>query len=970
MSARVGKAPCRLLHLVIEDEAVDQYLALDLLERADADLQAAVEVELDFSLGPHHYRILRTLGGAELYQDNEAAPIANSIGSVTERVTRLMGMSRDEFFNTYFTGQKELAVMAAMTASERATFLSRVLGYERLRVAQDRLKVERASLRAQLDTLRSGLPDPGVLEEAAKAASDRLTAADARLQLARQQVKSAEARVAELGPRWETAQQQRVAAAALESDLRLAQQVMETARQTATRVTAELVAAEAAAKRMQELEAALAPRAALREEAGALTRDAEGNARRAALGAQRKELTQRRADLAKQIGKSPAADSLERARATVATVRQALDFSLEALEGRRTLWVQDAQAAATKREGLADQYRELVEQRERIMEAGQEGVCPTCARPLGKEFESVLGVLDRQIEEVTFNGSFYKQRIEQLKDVPPEVTQLEEQMQGLKRQLEEANAAHARLAASLAEASRWRDEAQNLDARLAGIEADLAALPGAVYDQARHELVQAELKRLDPLALELERQRVGADRVPLLQEQKSGADAKRLDAEARDQGIRAALAALGFSEEGFRTVERAWRELETARQAAALTLVRDEGEATAAKEATVQAARRIEDRARRAREADAVALALRTNQELDHALGDLRNELNATLRPDLSELASVFLRDLTNGRYTELELDEDYVTTLLDEGEPKGVISGGEEDVANLALRLAISQMIAERAGQPLSLLILDEIFGSLDDDHRAAVVELLRSLADRFPQVILITHIDSVRDGFDRIVRVTYDPRRGVARWSPTNRWGGTMWRPDRSVHGPDRATVADVEPLNRLFTEAFTDRYARDGLSGVRVPPLTPAVWRYAIEDAADGAMLWRDSDGQLAAFNMVHRSGTEGWMGPIAVRPDRQGGGVGRAIVQAGIDLLRGRGAADDRARDHAAHHRQHRLLRTGWASCRGTSPSPWCAMPCAPSRGTRHAPLAPATSRRASAECAELTSRRGAGHRLQP
>ena len=87
-----------------------------------------------------------------------------------------------------------------------------------------------------------------------------------------------------------------------------------------------------------------------------------------------------------------------------------------------------------------------------------------------------------------------------------------------------------------------------------------------------------------------------------------------------------------------------------------------------------------------------------------------------------------------------------------------------EEDVANLALRLAISQMIAERAGQPLSLLVLDEIFGSLDEERRTAVVELLRSLADRFPQVILITHIDSVREGFDRVVRVGYDLARGVS--------------------------------------------------------------------------------------------------------------------------------------------------------------------------------------------------------------
>ena len=152
------------------------------------------------------------------------------------------------------------------------------------------------------------------------------------------------------------------------------------------------------------------------------------------------------------------------------------------------------------------------------------------------------------------------------------------------------------------------------------------------------------------------------------------------------------------------------------------------------------------------------------HQELDRALTDLRTDLNQTLRPELSEIASAFVRDLTNGRYTELELDEDYMATLLDEGDPKGVISGGEEDIANLALRLAISQMIAERAGQPLSLLVLDEIFGSLDEERRAAVVELLRGLADRFPQVILITHIDTVRDGFDRIIRVGFDPARGSA--------------------------------------------------------------------------------------------------------------------------------------------------------------------------------------------------------------
>jgi ribosomal protein S18 acetylase RimI-like enzyme len=119
-------------------------------------------------------------------------------------------------------------------------------------------------------------------------------------------------------------------------------------------------------------------------------------------------------------------------------------------------------------------------------------------------------------------------------------------------------------------------------------------------------------------------------------------------------------------------------------------------------------------------------------------------------------------------------------------------------------------------------------------------------------------------------------------------------MWRPDRSLRGPDRPTLKDIEPLNRVFADAVTDRYSRDGLVGVRVPHLNALVWRYALEDAGDGAMIWRDADGQLVAFNMVHQSGHEGWMGPLAVRPYRQGEGLGCSMVRLGIDWLKGQGA----------------------------------------------------------------------------
>jgi GNAT superfamily N-acetyltransferase len=103
----------------------------------------------------------------------------------------------------------------------------------------------------------------------------------------------------------------------------------------------------------------------------------------------------------------------------------------------------------------------------------------------------------------------------------------------------------------------------------------------------------------------------------------------------------------------------------------------------------------------------------------------------------------------------------------------------------------------------------------------------------------------------------------------------------------------LTDIDAVNRVFSDAFTERYRRDGMSGVRVPQLNPAIWRYAIEDAREGAMLWRDAHGEVAAFNVAHRSGTEGWMGPLAVRPEWQGTGLGKAIVQDGISWLESSG-----------------------------------------------------------------------------
>jgi GNAT superfamily N-acetyltransferase len=118
--------------------------------------------------------------------------------------------------------------------------------------------------------------------------------------------------------------------------------------------------------------------------------------------------------------------------------------------------------------------------------------------------------------------------------------------------------------------------------------------------------------------------------------------------------------------------------------------------------------------------------------------------------------------------------------------------------------------------------------------------------------------------------------------------------WRHAWVAETPERVSIREIPSLNGVFSEAFTERYRKDGMVGVRVPHLNPAVWKFAIADAEDGAMIWRNARDGIAAFNMVHLSGVEGWMGPLAVHPDCQAQGIGKMIVSSGVEWLKKHGA----------------------------------------------------------------------------
>ncbi|HEX5723906.1 MAG TPA: SMC family ATPase [Longimicrobiaceae bacterium] len=736
----------------------------DTIRFSRAGPRSRVEVELGFALGGHEYRVVRTLNQAEVFLDGSLLPVASSLGGVTEYLHARIGMTREEFFNTYFTGQKELAFLAAMGPSDRGRFLSQVLGYERLRRAQELARARRNELRSEIRGLRATLGDPEVLAAARVEAERALGEAVQAYAAARRALEEAEEERKALEPKWAKAQEARERFRELTHAMEAAAAERENAQRDVERARAELETVAQAQKALKPLRMQLKVLPQLSDECDRLAELARQDEQRRALARQLQELEKELARGAERQAKVESAPELERKYAEELEILKTGRAKFEAeLEEKRTAWLQDRQDAAAKLQFCKDRGNELRDQVKEIQRLGPEGTCPTCGRPLGKHYESLLEELRDQLGSIAQDAKWWTSRFEQIQDKPADVAELEAKLRQFGVAVEDRAGKLTRCQAAVQELEGLRKDRAAREARKAELAAELEAVP-AGYDAARHREAERQLRTLREVEKQAARLEEAAGRAA--EREKELKEARARDAAAEKHRADAAKArdALRFSEDDFARLKAEHEGLAERCHLAGLDAAERKGAVRTA-EVEAQGARRAEDEYReRARELGERETDLRHHEELDGAFTELRNELNDQVRPELSEIGSLFLAQLTDGRYTAMEIDAGYNLMVLDEGEEKPVISGGEEDIANLVLRLSLSQMIAERAGHPLSLLILDEVFGSLDVARRDNVLNLLHHLEDRFEQVILITHIEGIREGLDQVLRVEFDERAGTS--------------------------------------------------------------------------------------------------------------------------------------------------------------------------------------------------------------
>jgi exonuclease SbcC len=677
-------------------------------------------------------------------------------------MTKLLGMDYKAFFTSFFTGQKALEFMAAMDGRARAAAIGKMLGYDRVTKARDKANQDRLGLNREIEGLEKGLADPEELKSRKKEAQARLACAKSDLDEAQKSQKSSSELVAKLKPQKEASDQKAKRFDEISRRLEIDRADIQRNETRLAQLKTELTDLET---KQRELDS-LTPRLDDYEKAKAEYRQLselqkhEGDRQRLAgqlstVDQDIKRLQVREKEL------SNADEAQLKASAALLAGEDSLGKADETLRSLREQKVAQEHSAQAQIKQLELQKESIEAKRARIAKAGSDGKCPTCERPLGDELLTVLANFDSQIKDIN-------NQISDIQKLPKsdaqEIAKAESERANLAVQIEELRKEKSAADALVAERDSIREQLQARVNERDAMCSQIEAIPGG-FDQTRYAELRKlgdELRPVHDRAIALQS---ALERLPAVTSDITELEAALKTKAGEISVSEESLKELGFSADDREVLTKEFDDATAALNTSALQLERQRGEVNASAEVLSLIEKQEEQYKSKLEDLKQKRSERQHLETLAQAMDKLRAELNDRIRPELEAIASELLATMTDGRYDTLEINDGYQATIRDDGELKPVISGGEDDIVNLALRLAISQMIADRAGQSFSLLVLDEVFGSLDDVRRDNVVSLLQNLKNRFEQIILITHVESIHDAVDNCLWVAFDERTKTSR-------------------------------------------------------------------------------------------------------------------------------------------------------------------------------------------------------------
>jgi len=788
--------------------------------RSDDDLihqgQTEMMVQLDFLQGDNRYRVVRKRQMGKTARQGRSAldlfawddakqtwqPIsAPSIRETDKKICDLLRLDYETFVHSAFLQQGRADAFTVKPPAQRKDILGNILGLEQWQIYEDRAKrvlrqieqeldliavrlqeierqeAEEPALRRDLEVATSALDDAKKLREEAEALYAEVAGAEEQMSAAQTRLSQAQHRV-----------RQR------QDDLEEIERDLERHRQRLAEVQNVLAERESIEDGYAQLQAARQADQALGEKLQAMSAIKERlNDVTTAINAARAELeSQANVHRDRIASAQRTADELERYQSELADMQTEVK-ALEAEEQRRDELRETVGALKEEMAALRvtnnSLFTEMQEIKARIddLEAA-EATCPLCGQPLD-ETQKVALLEDLRAQGTT-RGDQHRANTARAEAITAELAEHKETIAAIDLTLRALPAQRDRVANLRASADQAQDAATTIQREAAELDVIEQMIANEDYAQELQQQRAAIQAEIDALGYDSDAHNAARETLSTYHE-----------FEARQRALDTALTQLPEVESALASAE--------ARRERWLGVLAEEEEAVQAAQEeidglreSVEEARRREDemRRRRSEEQRAQEQVIRAQQaltalenarkrraDLETRRADLaeRQAIYETLRgafgkngipamiieaaiPELEEAANHLLSRMTSGRMhvrldTQREKRTGGVAETLDIliSDELGTrsyesYSGGEAFRVNFAIRVALSQMLARRAGAQLRTLFMDEGFGTQDENGRQRLVEAITAVQDAFDLLLVITHVEDLRDAFPVQIEIT----------------------------------------------------------------------------------------------------------------------------------------------------------------------------------------------------------------------
>jgi exonuclease SbcC len=777
--------------------------------------EAEMEVEFDFKVGEQGYRIIRKhakakkAGGAgkslldfQIADNGGYKSIsADSMTQTQQKIIDTLHMDYATFINSAFLRQGHADEFTNQPPAKRKEVLGNILGLAFYDELEQRAKELAKEQEAEGKLLESNLEEINKELAEKPAYETELAEAQAALAEAEKTLKEHELELAELKQAKEALENKQQQLAQLEEHIAATKKDLEGRRQEAEQYQARIKEHEAVIAQRSEIEAGYSRLTEARQQNKALNRklgllvklkETKGQLEMSIQQAQAKLLAEHKlaesqiAELEAKAAKLPQLkDELQPAQARL----QQLAEEEQALNARK----QAAQELRTQLNYLDSGIKSLEKEIANIaknidtLSTQAEAKCPVCGTELGAtELKRILG--NYAVEKASKTDLMESSRAE-LAEKQQELAALEGELSAAEAKLSQEktsaqtqigllNQGISEIQAIDAQLKSARERLQQIElsqtgadfagekAKLTKVEQELADLD---YDSAQHEQLKQSLADLEKYEAP-QRQLEEADRL-LSQEKESLAKAEaagrelsqRLEADTKKgEELGQALDALPQLSEELAQAEEEHKTLAAEQKR--------EQELTWSAKSKLERCAELElkkkDKEKQLGQASKEA---QIYKELAQAFGKkgIQALIIEMALPEITDEANRLLGRMTDNRMhvaieTQKQTKKGETVETLDIkiGDELGtrnyeMFSGGEAFRIDFAVRIALSKLLARRAGAPLPTLIIDEGFGTQDSTGIEKLKEAINSIQDDFDKILVITHMEELRDVFPTRINV-----------------------------------------------------------------------------------------------------------------------------------------------------------------------------------------------------------------------